>query len=969
MCPPNPHVLPNHVVGYVRYRPLGKSHFVEAPWADPNRPPDAYLPSAMTLKALSISKKYSLMPLRSYSERQLAYCENELHKIFGKFLQGDNFLPIDQIRHRINWRSSPGYPFYYECNNNSDAMARYGDLIHAQYYAMLGGQRLWMPFTVTLKDELRTAEKVKAESTRGFDATTLSFNYLCKSLFSLQNEKIMEHCGEHPITIGVSLPGPQFVNITLALGNNPKEQAPSTYGGDGKHWDHTVNLSLARSVREFRKRYQRPELRDVINYVYDTVYAGHRIALGVVYYILHQCSGWENTAHDNSLILLEALIDAFHELTGLDWKHYLKINTNGDDFRHRHVGDLTCLDGDKFTSDKMARYLLQYGIEVEYETKIPVFCYEATYLSHHLRLRYVSQIGDIMVAAGNYEKLKSSLNWVQTSSDVPFEESVLLHLLGLRICFWPWAIDFLDVEEKIDNYLDYLKKNHKMTPQLWDLLSARIPESSILGIHTRLEQTLPVKFYTVLFYVYEMFGFNFFPTLNYSVALNYQQNNYSLESKHYAMQASTTIKTSSGAKSRNGPNRAQRRAQSRRDKAAARNGSKNGGAVVKANTNGFRSSVNRSISIIGNTSRKVAAPAAISSENRFGFSIGRGRYRDSVRIHAKEWIGPVVTPTTVTPGLTLLEFYLNPAEFGGGRLALFSQLYEKFLFKKFVVHFAPSVSSQTPGSLILAYDRDINDPTPPPNQQGVRTFLAFEDSSSGNVWTPRTMACKLEAPETGYYTNTANSQDDRLTYQGQLYVAVMENPPPNTTLGDLILEYDCELFIPQLEGGSKMVVTNDASKAGVTPSATDFIKNIQTVSTAPISAGAGSFVPKSDASGYYFDLAEGLYRMAASAAGTLAATQSILPLTATIVAKTPAPAPAPQPILSVINNPGTTATTASSVQNLFYDALLAIPRGGGKVYLQGTNLDLIMAAGGATTMGINLVKVGPYADPGGYYVS
>lgn len=963
MCKPSPVLLENPVVGFVPYRPLGQSHFQEAPWADPNRPSDDYLPSAMTLDALKKAKKWSMAPLYSYSERQVNYVYGQLCEIFGPMMEGDNFLPIEELRHRISWNKSPGYPYYFNTFTNSQAMAVYGAEIHEKYYTMLSGGELWMPFSVTLKDELRTKEKVADESTRAFDATSLPFNMLCKSMFALQNDRIMEHVGAHPVTLGVSLPGPQFVNLTLSLGVNPPELQPETNGGDGKHWDQTCNLSLTRAVRDFRKRFQAPHFSSLIDYIYDTVYAGDRIACGVVYKVLHQCSGWENTGTDNSLVLLGALIDAFHELTGLDWKEYFKVHTNGDDFRHRIVGKVKCKDGALLSAARIKTYLAQYGIEVEYESETPVLCYQATYLSHHLRSRWVSGIGEIMVAAGNLSKLQASINWVPVSSNVSFEESCVMHLLGLRICLWPWPVEFAGIEEKLNNYLQSLKKDNLLSMTILDLLRARIPETAIIAIHTKLEeadQLDPILTRCLTFL--SRSGFTFFSNFGYHVALNYQHDNYGLQS--YAMQ-----KLPAHANTKKSNDAVRRAAQSARDKARAKMLKAVSTTVVKANLQPKRSSAGRAVSITGNASRKMAAPAAVSSENRFSFEVKRGRYKDSVRITAKEWLGTIRTGSGTKVGQTLLEFYLNPSEFGGGRLALFAQLYEKFLFRKFNVHFAPTVGTSTSGSIILAYDRDINDPTPSSNEQGVRSFLAFEDSISGNVWSPKTMACKLESPETGFYTNTSNSQDDRLVYQGQIYVAVMEPPPDNTVLGDLIFEYDCELFVPQLENSPVGVYlsTVTGGSLGPTQSPTDYLYNLQNNFAGSLNAvNAGNLKPKVDGDGqYYIDLAEGLWRIVSRMNGTSASPKTVAAPLPTVVLNQPQQAPAPQVITSTYLADNYNSSSANNKWTSDVD--LAIPRGGGKVYMVGANLDNILNTGGSSGAVFNIIRKGAYVDPASQY--
>jgi len=91
--------------------------------------------------------------------------------------------------------------------------------------------------------------------------------------------------------------------------------------------------------------------------------------------------------------------------------------------------------------------------------------------------------GEIVVAAGNLSKLKSSINWIRKSPDLTFEESCLVHLLGLRVCLFPWPVEFDAIEELIDSFL----RGIEWTPRLREFIKARITKGHILSLHTRFE--------------------------------------------------------------------------------------------------------------------------------------------------------------------------------------------------------------------------------------------------------------------------------------------------------------------------------------------------------------------------------------------------------------------------------------------------------------------------------------------------
>jgi len=139
----------------------------------------------------------------------------------------------------------------------------------------------------------------------------------------------------------------------------------------------------------------------------------------------------------------------------------------------------------------------------------------------------------------------------------------------------------------------------------------------------------------------------------------------------------------------------------------------------------------------------------------------------------------------------------------GTRLAQYGKLYERYLFKKFKVHWSPCVATGLPLGVVLTYDRDPSDDTPPSSIQGLQSLLGHKGAVTGPIWSPLTLDADLDAPNQAFYTNSRYDADERLAYQGQLYVA-MSNAASGlgvgATLGLVWIEYEIEFFQPQLEG-------------------------------------------------------------------------------------------------------------------------------------------------------------------------
>ena len=473
VCAPCKVIVPLQVVGFVAPRPIGKSHFVPAPWSrdvDERNQCD-YLPSKMTLKALSQSVLKAVDPLISYADVELSRAFDYLHQELSSMWFGDNYTPYAEAVELLNLEKSPGFPWYSSCSDKECALKCHGDKVMKQVEAVVGGEEMWLPFSLTLKDELRTAERVAAEKTRGFAASGLVHLLASKMMFSKQNEKIVQNIGNHPITLGVSVPGNQFVKTVLSLGD-----CKNCYDADGDGCDQRFNLSLARVIRDLRKSFLAENYHKCVDLLYDAVYAGDVIACGVVHRMLHNKSGWENTSMDNSLYMWAAVYLAVTKITGGLFSEVCRVLINGDDLAFSFNHELLDIQTVSFE-------LARHGVRISFDNCEPRLASDITFLSHTLVERFVLPFGDVLIAAGNKAKLLSSLHWVKPSSSLSFEESCLAHLLGLRLCLWPWRAEFLDVEERIDSFL----RGVDVTTTMRLLLKARITEVDIVGMHLRVE--------------------------------------------------------------------------------------------------------------------------------------------------------------------------------------------------------------------------------------------------------------------------------------------------------------------------------------------------------------------------------------------------------------------------------------------------------------------------------------------------
>jgi len=902
---PRPYV-PLSVIGSVPFRPIGSSHYIPVPYqlsAD-----TAYLPSDMSEEALSkglmkVTLKVCDFPI-VYEQLLEAYFDLRLVPLWS----GCKVLSYEEAVSLLTFDKSPGYPDFYTCEDKACALRCSGGDIKQDVLEMLYGAEKWLPFTVTLKDELRTADRVAAHKTRVFTASNIRHLLLGKMLFTDQEARLRASLGQHPVTIGISVPGPGYVAAVRGLARHAPK--PRCWGFDIGGCDQTFLLTIARKIRDARKKALPDVFHPAIDFYYNCTYCGEVICCGCIHRALHQKSGQELTGDDTSLYGWGLVGLYVMDTIGCpvnEADRYFQLLQNGDD------GAVSFWD-DRLSGPGFQDWCAKLGVTIELERREPSLEGQITFLSNSLRERFVPGRGDIVVTAGNLTKLLSSIEWLRKNADFTLEENTLLHWCGLRIGLWPWKQHFDDLEERIDDYL----KKIEVTPRIVELLRCRVSSERILQLHLRYEG-----------------GFNVFtPEVQCGVRSQFMG----------AIKYAAGMQLPKGEKQR----RAQQSARDRKQGSKP----KNKDAHVKAfrqisgnvkSTGPTRSQAGGST---GNQRRNdvtVTAPQVTGVKSFTGFSVKQSpRFRDGIVCESEDHIDYVVQPASVVSGQCLLNWYVSPSDLGGSRLEKYGALYEKFLFEILDFIWVPAVGSAQSGSIGLAYDPDVMDDTPPASVDGVRQYSGYQFNSDANSWIPQQLCCRPTAPDTGYYTNpvTTGPTDDRLAYQGQIYVyaSVPSGLAADGVLGRLRMRYRCHFFSPQLENvliGAELGAASGTSIAAVANA--DFLGWLNNAGA--LVSGAAKFIPKLDSNGkYYLDLATGVYKFyntikAATNAATSAGAGTVQIDTPTVVLnETPTSAAAPQPwIQQTEDSPGyqVTGDVWSSAGGEF---VVGIPRGGGKLY-------------------------------------
>jgi len=886
--------VPLQSIGSVPYRPLGQSHFIPAPWQTTADTP--YQPAAMCREAMWKGVLKSLEPLREFPEELANKMQDALAYHLSGIWAGPNTTEYAEAVSLLNLDKSPGFPYYYDCEDKADSLDFYGNDIQAKVRGVLAGVDEWTPFTLTLKDELRTADRVKANKTRVFSASNIVHLLVGKVLFTQQELKLRATLGHHPVTIGVGVPGPQFVSTVLSLG-----EFKNVYHYDVGGCDQKFPLRVARNIRNVRRNHTEPSLRAAVDWYYDSTYAGYVVCEGRVYVQLHNKSGHELTGDDTSLFVWNMHDGYVMDVTGCqpaEVDKFYRLIQNGDD------GAVAYFDGQggpskELTGPGFRDWCARYGVTIELESDEPRYAWEGTFLSHTLRDRYIPKLGDCVVAAGNRLKLQSSIQWLRWNSEYALEESSLMHLIGLRINLWPWKNDFDDLEELIDDYVSKIE----LTPKIRNILKARIPESHIVALNFRYEDGFePVPDMDSFFSVFGRYGVD--PEI---------------------ISAIFEVEPQMGKKTKVTQAEKKRRAhQSAMDKGKSK--SKNH-KQEKVNTGSAKET-------------KHTAPAAQAFTTATAFRVGPSkRFKDGICIEGADHLEYVVVPSNEQVGGVLNEIYINPSELGGTRLEKYASLYEKYMFEKLDFEYLPAVGSSQPGSIVLAYDRDISDPTPSADENGVRQYTAYEGAKDGNVWTKIVCANKLQAPDSGYYTNPVAGGDDRLSYQGQFYVAttVPTGAAAGTTLGRVRMHYKLHLFVPQLENSLLVAGFAGHSSTEITGSGDFFSQIINGAQQAAY--GFQKWKPLLDSLGkYYVQLDPGLYKYNATitpssntATTTNGGTACIYEPTLKINENLPSSAP--QPWVTLNDYVAPVEVAGDDWFGASSSGYIGVPRGGGKLYM------------------------------------
>jgi hypothetical protein len=143
---------------------------------------------------------------------------------------------------------------------------------------------------------------------------------------------------------------------------------------------------------------------------------------------------------------------------------------------------------------------------------------------------------------------------------------------------------------------------------------------------------------------------------------------------------------------------------------------------------------------------------------------------------------------------------LNPACWKNSRLQGIARAYERYRYNNFRVHYIPRAAKTTSGVVSLSCEFDPTDDLLT-GEAGLVNASQHAVFAQGPTYEPFSAAWRRPSEDkTWYLASYDDSFDNALaTSQGRIYALAGANVAG--TLGTLVLEYDVEFYMPELESG------------------------------------------------------------------------------------------------------------------------------------------------------------------------
>jgi len=193
-----------------------------------------------------------------------------------------------------------------------------------------------------------------------------------------------------------------------------------------------------------------------------------------------------------------------------------------------------------------------------------------------------------------------------------------------------------------------------------------------------------------------------------------------------------------------------------------------------------------------------------------------------------DFITSIVSGPTSAPGDILYKQEISPSRLANTRLLQFSQLYQRYRFKRISFIYEPVASATQSGQLLGFADFDVDNQINTNSTENLAIGAAHQGQAITQIWQPIEFDMGQVLTFTDLFTEVGSSvtDDQRMSIQGVFYLLAASALPETLSLGNVYVDYEIEFSIPYLSIASTQIEKRSAGHlwAGATlPSAGNVI--------------------------------------------------------------------------------------------------------------------------------------------------
>lgn len=181
---------------------------------------------------------------------------------------------------------------------------------------------------------------------------------------------------------------------------------------------------------------------------------------------------------------------------------------------------------------------------------------------------------------------------------------------------------------------------------------------------------------------------------------------------------------------------------------------------------------------------------------------GKKNGRHQLRVCGQDlWFSYSVPGTPPGVGAPINSQALNPILMQNMRMQVMATLFQKFIFRKFVLRYQPMASTQSSGGMLMYVDNDVNTSfAGSGGNQALQSAIAKSGEKIFSIYNPATARMIDPKDRTEYWVNASEAVDPRTSSQGIAWVLAAEAMPANAGAGIFTIEWDIEFYDWSLSG-------------------------------------------------------------------------------------------------------------------------------------------------------------------------